>query len=121
LGGNLKSHKGVNLPGSKLDIPCLTPKDLEDLQFGLDIGVDLVAISFVKQASDILTVRDTMRSMTKMRHLPPIVAKLERPEAVANLESIIDATDGVMVARGDLGVEMSPAVVPSAQKAIIRA
>ncbi len=61
LGGNLKSHKGVNLPGSKLDIPCLTPKDLEDLQFGLDIGVDLVAISFVKQASDIRTVRDTMR------------------------------------------------------------
>lgn len=121
LGGNLKSHKGVNLPGSKLDIPCLTPKDLEDLQFGLDLGVDLVAISFVKQASDILTVRETMRQMTSMRRLPPIVAKLERPEAIANLESIIDATDGVMVARGDLGVEMSPAVVPSAQKAIIRA
>ena len=120
LGGNLKSHKGVNLPGSKLDIPCLTPKDLEDLQFGLDIGVDLVAISFVKQASDIITVRETMRRMTTMRRLPPIVAKLERPEAIENLESIIDATDGVMVARGDLGVEMSPAVVPSAQKAIIR-
>lgn len=121
LGGDLKSHKGVNLPGSKLDIPCLTPKDLEDLQFGLDIGVDLIAISFVKQASDILTVRDTMRRMTKMLRLPPIVAKLERPEAIENLESIMDATDGVMVARGDLGVEMPPAVVPSAQKAIIRA
>ncbi|MFZ3071478.1 MAG: pyruvate kinase [Anaerolineaceae bacterium] len=121
LGGKLKSHKGVNLPGSNLDIPCLTPKDLEDLEFGLSLGVDLVAISFVKQAADILTVRETMRRMTHAKFLPPIVAKLERPEAIANLDSIIEATDGVMVARGDLGVEMSPAVVPSAQKAIIKA
>ncbi|MGV8050549.1 MAG: pyruvate kinase [Anaerolineaceae bacterium] len=121
LGGKLKSHKGVNLPGSKLDIPCLTPKDLEDLEFGLSLGIDMVAISFVRQASDIVTVRETMRSMTQAKYLPPIVAKLERPEAIENLESIIDATDGVMVARGDLGVEMSPAEVPSAQKAIIKA
>lgn len=121
LGGKLKSHKGVNLPGSKLDIPCLTPKDLEDLEFGLSLGIDMVAISFVRQASDIVTVRETMRSMTQAKYLPPIVAKLERPEAIDNLESIIDATDGVMVARGDLGVEMSPAEVPSAQKAIIKA
>ncbi|MFZ3151382.1 MAG: pyruvate kinase [Anaerolineaceae bacterium] len=121
LGGKLKSHKGVNLPGSKLDIPCLTPKDLEDLEFGLSLDVDMVAISFVRQASDIVTVRETMRSMTQAKYLPPIVAKLERPEAIENLESIIDATDGVMVARGDLGVEMSPAEVPSAQKAIIKA
>lgn len=121
LGGKLKSHKGVNLPGSKLDIPCLTPKDLEDLKFGLSLGIDMVAISFVRQASDIVTVRETMRSMTQAKYLPPIVAKLERPEAIENLESIIDATDGVMVARGDLGVEMSPAEVPSAQKAIIKA
>lgn len=121
LGGKLKSHKGVNLPGSNLDIPVLTPKDLEDLQFGLEAGVDLVAISFVKQASDIEMVRETMRNFVgNQLVLPPIVAKLERPEAIANLEEIIKVTDGVMVARGDLGVEMSPAVVPSVQKEIIK-
>jgi len=120
LGGTLKSHKGVNLPGSNLDIPVLTPKDLEDLKFGLDAGVDLVAISFVKKASDIETVRETMRSMAGNRRLPPIIAKLERPEAITNLVDIIKVTDGVMVARGDLGVEMSPAMVPSVQKEIIK-
>ena len=120
LGGKLKSHKGVNLPGSKLDIPVLTSKDLLDLQFGLEQGVDLVAISFVKTAQDILTVKETIASYSKGRAQPPLVAKLERPEAIENLESIISVTDGVMVARGDLGVEMSPALVPSAQKEIIR-
>lgn len=120
LGGILKSHKGVNLPGSNLDIPVLTPKDLEDLKFGLEAGVDLVAISFVKKASDIEMVRDTMRSILGNQWLPPIIAKLERPEAIANLEEIIKVTDGVMVARGDLGVEMSPALVPSVQKEIIK-
>ena len=121
LGGKLKSHKGVNLPGSNLDIPVLTPKDLEDLKFGLEAGVDLVAISFVKRASDIEMVRETMRNFVgNQLVLPPIVAKLERPEAIANLEEIIKVTDGVMVARGDLGVEMSPAVVPSVQKEIIK-
>ena len=120
LGGILKSHKGVNLPGSNLDIPVLTPKDLEDLKFGLEAGVDLVAISFVKKASDIEMVRDTMRGILGNQWLPPSVAKLERPEAIANLEEIIKVTDGVMVARGDLGVEMSPALVPSVQKEIIK-
>ena len=120
LGGILKSHKGVNLPGSNLDIPVLTPKDLEDLKFGLEAGVDLVAISFVKKASDIEMVRDTMRGILGNQWLPPIVAKLERPEAIANLEEIIKVTDGVMVARGDLGVEMSPALVPSVQNEIIK-
>ncbi len=120
LGGNLKSHKGVNLPGSNLDIPVLTAKDLEDLKFGLEAGVDLVAISFVKKASDIEMVRVTMRNMVGNRRLPPIVAKLERPEAIDNLEEIIKVTDGVMVARGDLGVEISPALVPSVQKEIIK-
>lgn len=120
LGGILKSHKGVNLPGSNLDIPILTPKDLDDLKFGLELGIDLVAVSFVKTADDIQMVRDTMRSMTDSQWLPPIVAKLERPEAIQNLESIIKVTDGVMVARGDLGVEMSPAIVPAVQKSIIK-
>lgn len=120
LGGSLKSHKGVNLPGSNLDIPVLTPKDIDDLKFGLEAGVDLVAISFVKTASDIEMVRETMRGMTSTRKLPPIIAKLERPEAIANMKEIIKVTDGVMVARGDLGVEMSPALVPSVQKEIIK-
>ncbi len=120
LGGNLKSHKGVNLPGSNLDIPVLTPKDLEDLKFGLEAGVDLVAISFVKKAADIEMVRDTMRSMSGNRRILPIVAKLERPEAITNLDEIVRVTDGVMVARGDLGVEISPALVPSVQKEIIK-
>jgi len=120
LGGLLKSHKGVNLPGSNLDIPILTEKDLVDLRFGLEQGVDLVAVSFVKSAHDIHKVRETMKSMKNSKWLPPIVAKLERPEAVENLEEIIKVTDGVMVARGDLGVEMSPAIVPAVQKAIIK-
>ena len=120
LGGLLKSHKGVNLPGSKLDIPILTKKDLCDLQFGLEQGVDLVAVSFVKTAADIQMVKDTMRSMTDRKWLPPVVAKLERPEAIDNLEDIVKVTDGVMVARGDLGVEMSPAIVPAVQKSIIK-
>lgn len=120
LGGKLKSHKGVNLPGSNLDIPVLTAKDLEDLKFGLQAGVDLVAISFVKKASDIEMVQDTMRSIVGNKRLPAIVAKLERPEAIDNLEEIIKVTDGVMVARGDLGVEISPALVPSVQKEIIK-
>ena len=120
LGGILRSHKGVNLPGSNLKIPVLTPKDLDDLQFGLDQGVDLVAISFVKTAEDIRMVKNSIRQMAKHKYLPGIVAKLERPEAVANLDEIMNVTDGVMVARGDLGVEMSPAVVPSAQKKIIK-
>ena len=121
LGGDLKSHKGVNLPGSKLNIPILTEKDLEDLAFGLDQGIDLVAVSFVKQASDIEMVRRRIVELAKGRNLPPIIAKLERPEALDNLDAIMQATDGVMVARGDLGVEMSPAIVPSAQKSIIKA
>ncbi len=120
IGGDLKSHKGVNLPGSKLNIPILTEKDLEDLKFGLDQGLDLVALSFVKTAADIESARKTMEAMAPGRRLPPIVAKLERPEALENLEEIMQVTNGVMVARGDLGVEMSPADVPSAQKRIIR-
>ena len=120
IGGDLKSHKGVNLPGSKLNIPILTEKDIVDLQFGLDQGLDLVALSFVKTAADIESARKTMQAMIPGRRVPPIIAKLERPEALDNLEEIMQVTNGVMVARGDLGVEMSPADVPSAQKCIIR-
>jgi pyruvate kinase len=119
-GGLLTSHKGVNLPGSKLNIPGFTEKDKADLQFGLEQGIDLVAISFVRSAQDILTVRQAIRTYAPDQADTPIVAKLERPEAIDNLEEILHVTDGVMVARGDLGVETSPAFVPIVQKRIIQ-
>lgn len=120
LGGKLSSHKGVNLPGANLEIPVLTTKDLQDLEFGLAQGIDLVAISFVKDEQDIIQVRDTIKRLSPTKAYTPIIAKLERPEAIRNLEKIMVVTDGVMIARGDLGVEMSPATVPVAQKEIIK-
>lgn len=119
LGGTLSPHKGVNLPGARLDMPGLTAKDIQDLTFGLQLGVDAVAISFVREAKDIEFARRTLAQAGPSQRLPLIIAKLERPEALDNLESIIDAVDGVMVARGDLGVEMPPECVPNAQKRII--
>lgn len=121
LGGTLKSNKGVNLPGANLTIPSFTEKDHKDLEFGLKMGVDMVAISFVKNANGVLTVRNAIKELTPLGKKPntPIIAKLERPEAMENLEEIIQVSDGVMVARGDLGVEMTPAAVPIAQKEII--
>ncbi len=119
LGGKLYSNKGVNLPGAALGIPCFTEKDQEDLEFGLSAGVDMVAISFVQQATDVETVRKAMRDLTPDKTCLPLIAKLERPEAIENLHEIIHVADGVMVARGDLGVETSPATVPIIQKKII--
>ncbi len=121
LGGTLKSNKGVNLPGANLTIPSFTEKDRNDLKFGLQKGVDMVAISFVKNANDVLTVKNAIKELTPpgKNENTPIIAKLERPEALENLEEIIKISDGVMVARGDLGVEMTPAAVPIAQKEII--
>jgi pyruvate kinase len=120
MGGPLSSHKGVNLPGASLLIPGFTEKDREDLEFGLRQGVDAVAISFVRSAEDIFIVRQAMRELSPDRADTPIIAKLERPEALQNLDAIFQAADGVMVARGDLGVEMPPAKVPVAQKQIIQ-
>jgi pyruvate kinase len=119
-GGLLTSNKGVNLPGANLGIPSFTEKDRIDLKFGLEHQVDYVAISFVENASDISLVRHAMQEVKPTRPLPPIIAKMERPEAVRNLHEIIHEADGVMVARGDLGVETSPAVVPIMQKQIIQ-
>jgi pyruvate kinase len=121
LGGTLKSNKGVNLPGANLTIPSFTEKDREDLKFGLEKGVDMVAISFVKEAQDIITVRNAIKEYApnSWAERTPIIAKLERPEALDDLDEIMKVTEGVMVARGDLGVEMSPAAVPIAQKEII--
>lgn len=120
VGGKLSSHKGINLPGAKLTIPGFTEKDRADLAFGLSQSVDFVAISFVRSAQDILTVRQAMEDLDEQGVRPPVIAKLEKPEALTNLEEILGAADGVMVARGDLGVEMSPERVPTEQKRIIR-
>ena len=119
LGGLLKSHKGVNLPRANLNIPSLTEKDLADLAFGLKAGVDIVAISFVRNAADIENVRKTILQLAPERADIPICAKLELPEAIDHLHEIVHAADGVMVARGDLGIEMSPQSVPNIQKEII--
>ena len=120
IGGVLKSQKGVNLPGADLGIPSFTEKDRLDLEFGLANSVDFVAISFVETAADIQNVREIIKTLNPSRGNTPIIAKLERPEAVKNLHQIIHAAEGVMVARGDLGVETSPALVPIVQKEIIQ-
>lgn len=119
LGGELKPHKGVNLPGAILNIPAFTMKDEADLEFGLEHHIDAVAMSFVRSSDDVQKVRQAIAHLAPDRKRIPIIAKLERPEALDNLEEIVRTADGVMVARGDLGVEMSPEAVPIAQKRII--
>lgn len=118
-GGVLKPHKGVNLPKACFSISALSEKDEEDLAFGLAQKVDFIALSFVRSVDDILHLRARIAELDSTRKDTPIIAKLERPEALDNLDAIVEAADGVMVARGDLGVEMSPQAVPIAQKRII--
>jgi pyruvate kinase len=115
-GGALGEHKGINLPGVKLRVPALTPKDREDLAFALAHGADYIAVSFVRRPEDVHLAKTLIRRAGKDT---PVIAKLEKPEAIENLEGILRAADGVMVARGDLGVEMSPERVPVVQKEII--
>ncbi len=117
IGGVLKNNKGINLPGVAVRADALTPKDREDLIFGIKEGVDFLALSFVRQPADIELARQAMAEAGRQ---VPIVAKLEKPEAIARLDAILDKTDGVMVARGDLGVEIPPEEVPAVQKDIIR-
>ncbi len=117
-GGPVSSQKGVNLPGVPLPIPSLTRKDLDDLSFALDLGVDFVALSFVRSVADVTDLRKILEdSGSKAR----VIAKIEKAEAVASLDQILAEADGVMVARGDLGVEIGPASVPLLQKRIIAA
>ncbi len=116
-GGLLGEHQGINLPGAVLSVPSMTEKDRKDLEFGLKHGVDMVALSFVRRADD---VREIKRVIGTRGGCPPVVAKLEKPQAIEQLEQIIEVADAVMVARGDLGVEMPPEVVPVIQKEIIR-
>ena len=115
-GGELGEHKGINLPGVKLKVPALTAKDLDDLAFALDHGVNYIAVSFVRRAADVLAAQAAIGRAGKDT---PVIAKLEKPEAIENLDAILRVADGVMVARGDLGVEMSPEMVPVVQKRII--
>ena len=116
-GGMLGEHKGINLPGIPVRVPSLTAKDEEDLEFAIRSGVDAIAVSFVRTAEDIRLVRHRVAAMGAETW---IIAKLEKPQAIQHLESILEAADGVMVARGDLGVEMPPEKVPAIQKHVIR-
>lgn len=116
-GGRLRSHAGLNLPGVTFSMQALTAKDEEDLAFGIEHGVDAVALSFVQRATDVLMLRNRLAS-SGAEDLP-IVAKLERPQALEDLDAIFDAADAIMVARGDLGVELPPEQVPVLQKELI--
>jgi pyruvate kinase len=116
-GGWLGEHKGINLPGVALSIPALTEKDRKDLEFGLRHGVDAVALSFVRTGADVSMAKQIIAT----HHSDvPVIAKLEKPQAIDHLEEILEVADGVMVARGDLGVEMAPEKVPVIQKRVIR-
>ncbi len=122
VGGTLSSHKGINLPGVKIRVAGFTSKDEADLAFGLQQGVDAVAISFVRSADDVLKVRTAMKRLKVSSHRTPLlIAKLEKPEVFKELDRVLEIVDGVMVARGDLGVEMPPETVPVMQKRIIQA
>src|SRR6266498_892459 len=119
VGGPLSSHKGINLPGIRLRIAGFTEKDEADLAFGISQGVDAVAISFVRTAEDVKKVRYALERFSNGKRMPLLIAKLEKPEALENLDAILEIVDGVMVARGDLGVELPPERVPVQQKHII--
>ena len=116
-GGMLGENKGINLPGIPVRVPSLTDKDDKDLEFALKNGVDAIAVSFVRTAEDVRLVRNRVSAYGGETW---IIAKLEKPQAIEHLDAILEASDGIMVARGDLGVEMPPEQVPSIQKQIIR-
>ena len=117
VGGPLSGRKGVNMPGTKLSLPSVTESDIEDLQFGLANDVDWVAASFIRSAQDLAPVREAIKASGRSVRL---IAKIEKSEAVDDIDAIIEAADGIMVARGDLGVEMPLEKVPVVQKTIIR-
>jgi pyruvate kinase len=121
-GGEIKSRKGVNVPYTLLPIPALTPKDCADAEYAVGIQVDWIALSFAGSAADVEELRGIVDRSSTHGHLPPrIMAKIERPDGVENLRAIIQASDGVMVARGDLALETSPWQLPMLQKQIVRA
>ena len=116
-GGGLTDHKGVNLPDSRISLSSFTDKDQDDLAFGLEMGVDYIALSFVMRANDIRKVKAWL---DERGAAIPVIAKIEKPEALKHIDSILDEADGIMVARGDLGVEVPPEEVPLIQKDLIR-
>ena len=117
VGGHLSSHKGINLPSIPLPISALTAKDRDDLAFGLELGADLVALSFVRSAADVVELKELIASRGLST---PVIAKIEKPEAVDHIKDILVVADGIMVARGDLGVETPLKQVPMVQKLLIR-
>lgn len=118
VGGTLTSRKGVNFPQAQIRLPSLTDKDIDDIKFCVDLGVDFFAISFVRRVEDVLQAREVIEKFSP-RHAHRIISKIERPEALDDIEAIVRASDGIMVARGDLGVEIPPEQVPIEQKRII--
>ena len=114
--GTIKSHKGVNIPGVKLDLPSLTAKDREDIRLGIQLDVDYIAASFIRSAGDVIAIRKVIEGAGGDQH---IIAKIENQEGVSNIDSILDVADGIMVARGDLGVEIPPERIPALQKSMI--
>ena len=115
-GGSLKSRKGINLPDTNVSAPSLTPKDEKDLMFGIENEVDWIALSFVRKADDIYHLKDLIQEKGSETH---VIAKIEKPDAIKNIDDIIEATDGIMVARGDLGVEIAMEDVPMVQKMLV--
>ena len=118
-GGLLQTNKGMNLPRASLAIPAITDKDRDDLRFILEQQVDWVALSFVRTAEEVRELKGLIRQLSAFGRPTPVIAKIEKPEAVENIDAIIAAADGIMVARGDLGIETSPEAVPMVQKMII--
>ncbi len=116
IGGTLKDHKGINLPGVNISSPSVTEKDRRDIKLGLELGMDAVAISFVRTPDDVVMVK---RMLRRAKSRCEVIAKIEHPDAVDNLDDILDVCDGIMVARGDLGVELPPEKVPAIQKSAI--
>ena len=117
IGGTLRDRKGINVPSSALSVPSLTEKDREDLRLGLELGVDYVALSFVRSPLDVHQLRALIPDGS---YRPGVIAKIEKPQAARNLDAILDASDGIMLARGDLGVELPPEQVPVIQKEALR-
>src|SRR4029077_18403031 len=116
VGGRVSDHKGLNLPGVAVSVPALSEKDVEDLRWALRMSVDFVALSFVRSAADVEDVRRIMREEGVML---PVIAKIEKPQAIDNLDEVVKAFDGFMVARGDLGVECPLEDVPFLQKRVV--
>ncbi len=119
VGGHLKTNKGLNLPNASLSIPAITEKDWDDLAYALAAGADWIALSFVRSADEVQQLKQRINKSCDYGRPAPVIAKIEKPEALQHIDSIIAAADGIMVARGDLGIETAPEKVPMVQKTII--